>query len=108
MKTEPAAIIGGITAFVTAVLALLVAYGVDISQTQQTAILGLVAVVAPLIAALAIRFKVWSPASVQEVKRDAYRAGLDDAQPMDREEAVTDALDQLERASGQGVRGRPA
>ena len=76
MKTEPAAIIGGITAFVTALLALLVAYGFDIDQAQQSAILGLVAVVAPVVAGVAIRFNVYAPATVEKVEQKAYTKGL--------------------------------
>ncbi|MGI8403398.1 MAG: hypothetical protein ACR2OE_01275, partial [Thermomicrobiales bacterium] len=59
-------------------LALLVAYGVDVSQEQQTAILGFVSVIAPLVAALAIRGNVFSPVSAAA----EYHAGLkDSAQP---------------------------
>tara|TARA_R100001244_G_scaffold6385_8_gene7500 strand:+ start:604 stop:813 length:210 start_codon:yes stop_codon:yes gene_type:complete len=56
-KTEPA-LVAGITAAVAAVLALLVAFGLDMTAEQQTAILGVVAVVAPLVAAIVTRSKV--------------------------------------------------
>ena len=56
-KTEPA-LVAGITAAVAAVLALLVAFGLDMTAEQQTAILGIVAVVAPLVAAIVTRSKV--------------------------------------------------
>ena len=83
LNTEPANIVGTITAAVTAVIALLVSYGFDITETQQSAILGVVAVAAPLFAAVIIRSKVYAPDTVQTVKRDAYAQGLDDAQPPD-------------------------
>lgn len=70
MKREPATIIGAITAVVSAVLALLVAFGMDVSEDQQAAILGVVAAVAPLVAGVLIRSKVWSPASVDKVIED--------------------------------------
>lgn len=58
---EPLLTAGGITAAVTALLALLVAFGVDLTEGQSTAILGVAGVVAPLIMAWAARAKV-SPA----------------------------------------------
>lgn len=81
MRTEPAAIIGGITAFVTALLGLLVAYGVDVSQQQQTAILGVTAVVAPLLASLVIRYNVYAPASVERIADQQYAAGTPPTEP---------------------------
>lgn len=79
MDREPAVIISTLTAAATAILALLVAYGFDVSDQQQQAILGVVAVAAPIIAGIVTRSSVWAPASVEAVKQDAYRAGLDDA-----------------------------
>lgn len=58
MKNEPAITIGSVTALVTALVGLLVAFGVPLSTEQQTAIIGLVAVAAPIVAALLIRRKV--------------------------------------------------
>lgn len=55
---EPAAIVGAIVAVVTAVLALLLEFGLDLNAEQQKAILGFTAVVVPLVAALLIRPKV--------------------------------------------------
>lgn len=75
MNQEPARIIASITAAVTAVIALLVAYGLDISQEQQAAILGVVAVVAPLIAGIIIRNNVYSPQSTQDVAERAAVTG---------------------------------
>ena len=52
MKNEPLITIATITAGGTAVLGLLVAFGVPITEGQQVAILGVVAVVAPVVVAL--------------------------------------------------------
>ena len=68
MKTEPAAIVGTVTAVVAAIIALLVAFGLDISQDKQVAILGVVTVVTPLIASLVIRGKVFAPATVERIE----------------------------------------
>ncbi|MCX4474802.1 hypothetical protein OOK41_31575 [Micromonospora sp. NBC_01655] len=65
--TEPLVTVGVLTAAVTAVLALLVAFGLPISDAQQTAILGVVAVLAPLVVSLVGRGRVWSPATVARV-----------------------------------------
>lgn len=55
---EPLVTVGGIVALVSAVVALVVAFGVDLSEGQIEAILGLVAVLAPIIVALLARGKV--------------------------------------------------
>lgn len=70
MTTEPSVIVGSITAAATAIIALLVAFGADLSQEQQAALLGVVAVAAPIIASIVIRGKVWAPASVDHALRD--------------------------------------
>ncbi|MGX4657115.1 hypothetical protein ACWCHM_26200 [Micromonospora sp. SCSIO 07396] len=62
--TEPLVTVGVVTAAVTAVLALLTAFGLPVSDEQQTAILGVVAVVAPLVVMAVGRSRVWSPATV--------------------------------------------
>lgn len=79
LQKEPSAIIGSIVAIVTAILALLVAYGFNVSQEQQAAILGVTAVVAPLVASLIIRFNVFSPATTDKIANQQYVAGLKDA-----------------------------
>jgi len=61
---EPAAIIGLVTAAVTSILALLVAFGVELTQEQQIAILGVIAGVGPLIAAFLIRGQVSAASTV--------------------------------------------
>lgn len=76
MATEPATIVGTITAAATAVIALLVAFGMDLTDEQQQAILGVVAVAAPVIAAVVIRGKVYAPKTAQEVVNDAAETGV--------------------------------
>jgi len=55
MKNEPVATVATITAVVTAVVALLTAFGLHLSDDQQKAIIGVVAVVAPLVAGYVAR-----------------------------------------------------
>lgn len=74
-QTEPAALVATITGAVTAGIALLVAYGFDISNEQQVAILGVVAVLAPVIAGIVTRGKVYSPASAQKAANEAAVTG---------------------------------
>lgn len=57
-QREPAVVIGTVTAAVASVLALLVAFGVELTQDQQVAVLGVVAGVGPLVAAVLTRRKV--------------------------------------------------
>lgn len=71
MQTEPALSVGSIIAAVTAIIALLVAFGLDISEEQQTAILGVVAVLAPVIATVVTRSKVYSPASTTKIANES-------------------------------------
>lgn len=58
MSREPLVTVSTITALVAAVIGLLVAFGIDLSKDQQTAILGVVAVAAPLVVAAFARGKV--------------------------------------------------
>lgn len=51
MRTEPALIVG----VVTAAIALLISFGVGITDEQNVAILGLVAVLAPIVSAAITR-----------------------------------------------------
>lgn len=55
MEREPAAIVGSVTAIVSALLVFAKAMGLSITEEQQDAIRGLVAVVAPIVAGLIIR-----------------------------------------------------
>jgi hypothetical protein len=65
MYKEPTALIGAISAAVAALVGLAVAFGLDLSQDQQAAILGAIGPVVIIIAVMtaAIRAKVYSPAS---------------------------------------------
>lgn len=68
MTKEPAITIGSISAGVAAVIALLIAFGVPLTDDQQVAILGVVAAVGPLVAAfLTRRF-------VSPVQKNTHRA----------------------------------
>ena len=58
MNTEPAITIGSIVALVAAVITLLVAFGVEVTNDQRDAILAIVSIGGPLVAAVLIRRKV--------------------------------------------------
>lgn len=58
MKNEPVLTVAGIQAAVAAVLGLLVAFGVELNADQQTAIIGVAAIVLPLAFAVWARSKV--------------------------------------------------
>lgn len=58
MNREPLLTTAGIAAIVSAIVALLVAFGLDLSEGQTAAILGVVSVLAPLIVGLLARRKV--------------------------------------------------
>lgn len=69
MKREPLITTATITGLVAAVIALVVAFGVDLSDEKQTAILGVVSVIAPLIVAAFVRGQV-TPTSSVVAQRD--------------------------------------
>lgn len=71
MNKEPAVIISAIVSLATALLGVAVAFGVDLSSNQQTALLGVAAAVAPLVAGALIRARVFAPASVDSLVREA-------------------------------------
>lgn len=56
MTNEPVLTVAGVTAAVSAVIALLVSFGVDLTEAQTNGILGVVAVVAPLVVVYARKF----------------------------------------------------
>jgi hypothetical protein len=64
---EPALTVGTITAVSAAVLSALVAFGLDISDTKVKAILAIVGILAPLVAAWFTRRRVFSPATVERL-----------------------------------------
>lgn len=88
MKSEPSVIVGGITAFVTAAIGLVVAFGLDITEEQKNAILAMTAVLAPVLASVVIRSKVYAPATVQEIV-DIERQSVS---PMEAEIAAAKAV----------------
>lgn len=67
MNREPSITLGAVATAVASALALLIAFGVDLTKDQQVAILGVIAAVGPLVAGIAIRFKVFAPANVAVV-----------------------------------------
>ena len=58
IKSEPAVVIGTVTTAVAAILAVLVAFGIDLNPGQQVAILGVIAGVGPLVVAFVTRSQV--------------------------------------------------
>ena len=73
---EPVITTATITAAVTALLALVVAFGLDLDQAQQAAILGTTAVAAPVIVSIvARRYVVPSAAVVERIDDGAVIAG---------------------------------
>lgn len=73
--SEPARIVGGTGAVVAAVLGLLVAFGVPITEDQKNAILTVALVLTPIITAELVRRRVWSPASLARVLPEHDGAG---------------------------------
>lgn len=70
MKKEPAVIIGAIASVVTSLVALAVAFGLDLTQDQQTAIVGVVVTVTPLIVGIITRQYVFAPATVAALEAE--------------------------------------
>lgn len=68
--TEPARLIGYVTAAVTALITLLVTFGVNISDEQRNAILIFMGTLAPIVIFVVemIRRRVYSPRTVQRIK----------------------------------------
>lgn len=64
MNKEPAVILAAVTAFAVAILAALVAFGLDITDSQQSSILAVIAAVAPIVLGVVTRSKVFAPANV--------------------------------------------
>jgi len=58
MTNEPAVFIAAITAVISAVLTLLVAFGLDLTQDQTNAVLGAAGAILPLVAGFFIRARV--------------------------------------------------
>lgn len=68
-STEPALSVGGVAAAVGALLTLLIAFGVDLSEAQTEAILGVVLIAGPVVLAAITRGRVYAPASVARLLR---------------------------------------
>ena len=102
MQKEPLVTIGAIGSLIGAVIVLLQTFGVPITDAQSQAINNLVVIAAPILVALIGRQFVFAPATVDEIE-----AGVEPAPKPSRETMVTDAINQLERASKPkgGVRG---
>lgn len=83
MQKEPAVTVATITAFVTAIIGLLVAFGLNISQEQQDAVLGVIGPSFVVILALGpiVRQFVSSPETVKQEKLEAFHEGVEVAQP---------------------------
>jgi len=83
LQREPAVVVSTLVSFLTAVVGFGVAFGLDIDDDQQQAI---IAVVAPSVAVIfavgpLLRQFVWSPASVKEVRSASVKAGKVDGVP---------------------------
>lgn len=66
MNREPLATASGITAVVAAVIGLLVAFGIDLTEDQKAAILTAVGVLGPIAVALIARGRVTPLAAPQD------------------------------------------
>ncbi len=64
---EPLWSVGTIVAVGTALLAVLVSFGLPVDDDQQAKLLGLLLVAAPLVVAGIGRLKVWSPKTVNRI-----------------------------------------
>lgn len=78
MQDEPARWASIVGAFVTALLALLAAFGLPVDEAQKQAILGFILPTMIIILAIGefIRSKVYAPSTVERVQDAAYAAGL--------------------------------
>ncbi len=70
MQKEPAFII---SAVVTSLIALYVAFGGNLNDVQKESILEFVAIVGPILAGLVIRSKVVSPDTAERIVASAHR-----------------------------------
>lgn len=74
MKTEPSVLTGTAVAVATAAIALLVSFGLGLTLEQQNAILGFIAVVAPIVGSFIVRRRVTPNSKVVEtVEPDGSR-----------------------------------
>lgn len=77
LQKEPAVIITTITSAATALIGLVVAFGINVSDDQQKAILGFLGAFCTLLLVLGpvIRQFVYAPATVKQVKAESVKAG---------------------------------
>lgn len=68
-SAEPLVSVAAVTAVGAAVVGLLVAFGLDLTDAQQKGILGVLAALAPVVVAAWGRRKVYSPATVARLMR---------------------------------------
>jgi hypothetical protein len=80
-EKEPLLSRGAIVAMVAAALAVATAFGLRITEDQKAAIIGLVAVAAPIFLAVWARRKAWAPATVRAAVVTAARTGEVAAEP---------------------------
>lgn len=77
-RREPAVLIGLIMAFVTAVLNLVVLFGVDLSTEQSAGIVSVVDTFLLVLTAVLIRGKVYAPATVKQLVVEAKVDALEE------------------------------
>jgi hypothetical protein len=75
MDNEPAITIGSITALIGAAIVLARTFGVSITDDQERALTGLVAIAGPLVAGLVTRSFVLSRKTAQEKVQEAHESG---------------------------------
>ncbi len=68
-SVEPLVTVGAVTAAASAALALVAAFGLNLTEDQRAAILGVVGVAAPFVVAWIGRRRVYSPATVARLLR---------------------------------------
>ncbi len=83
MNREPAVITAAITGLVTAIVGLLVAFNIDVSDAQRDAIVTTIATFSTVIVLVGplIRNLVYSPDSAKRIQNRAYNAGVPPTQP---------------------------
>jgi hypothetical protein len=72
---EPLVSVGGVTSAASAVIALVVAFGLHLSDTQTGSILGVIAVLAPIVVTVVGRKKVFAPDTVRAMVLNAENNG---------------------------------
>ncbi len=82
MTSEPLLTTGTATAIVAAIVTLVVAFGADLTETQTAAILGVAAVLAPLLVGLVARSRVTPNGSVVASRQDGTGTVAGAASPL--------------------------